>query len=68
MIAFYKIVSAMKRIHREQDLSVSSDTRISKQSMKSTLQVYSKQRRWIFEEHEVKLKNFLWLDVVLPTF
>lgn len=58
----------MKRIHREQDLSVSSDTRISKQSMKSTLQVYSKQRRWIFEEHEVKLKNFLWLDVVLPTF
>lgn len=39
MIAFYKIISAMKKIHRGQEPSVSSDTRISKQSMKSTLQV-----------------------------
>lgn len=39
MIAFYEIVSAMKKIHREQEPSASSDTKISKQSMKSALQV-----------------------------
>lgn len=42
MITFYKIISGMKKIHREQEPSVSSNTKISKQSMKSTLKIQNK--------------------------
>lgn len=38
MIARYKIISGMKKIHREQEPSVSFNTRSSRQSMKTALE------------------------------